>query len=178
MPVVGAFHNRYWKARANAPPPPATPGVGGYPAWQASVICSVVWGVPFDIIKAWYVWARLVWTWGQRIVTLPPDQIAVIERVVQALTGPQWADVRQRVRACANTPGFHDPKAWIDYSRALRANPGQAQNLYRHLKVVSELQAVYPALSNPGAHLLAELGYQQFAAEGRPRRVDAHPILN
>ena len=80
------------------------------------------------------------------------------------------------VRVCATTPKFHHSDQWVAYGRAIRANAGQAQNVFRHLKVVQTLQMAHPELSNPDAHLMAELAYQGMAVQGRrERRVIDHP---
>ena len=193
MPTVGPFHRFYWKARANVPPPPVTGRPGGYPPWQASVTTAMaIWGVPLDALgpiwqQARWLWsiARRLWhwrspetqdrleTWIARLETFSPDQLAVLERVVTAMTGPHWDAAQLAVRTCATTPKFHAPEQWVVYSRELKANVGQAQNIFRHVKALSVLRPLGdgPApLSNPDAHLLIELAYQAFAAMGRPDR--------
>lgn len=145
--------------------------------------------VPMDAIRPWLDHLRWYWrlatrlwqwrapqnrqrleVWIDRLERLDVEEGAVLERVIQAMACPQWADAQARVRVCATTPKFHQPEQWLAYSRAIKANGGQAQNVFRHLKVVQELQAAHPGLSNPDAHLLAELAYQGFAAMGRPDR--------
>ena len=180
----------YWRARANVPPPPGAATDWAYPRVQAVVVMmSSVWGVSFEAIRpAWeqvrWLWAlcRRLWWWRDplkqaqlalwltRIDTLDTEQTLVLERAASALTSPCWADVRERVRVCATTPKFHHPDHWLAYSRAVKSNAGQAQNIWRHVKIVQELQLMYPTLTNPEAHLLAELGYQGVSALGRPNR--------
>lgn len=205
MPTVGAFHQKYWRAKANAPPPPAVEGGGGYPLWQSSIVtASVVFGPPLDLLGAigsrgwafcrrrWWrtqailrfvrhrvqVQARLIaWIW--RGETLDAEQFAVMQAVLTALQSPAWRPARVAVRDCAGALNFSDPKMWQTYSRALRDDAGQAQNIYRHLKVVLALRAVLPLLENPETHLLAELAYQGFRSTGhRPARIIAHPVLH
>ncbi len=102
--------------------------------------------------------------WAERWSGLDVQQRAVVDRVVTAITSPEWGDCLDRVRACATTPRFHRAEEWVPYSRALKANAGQAQNVFRHIKVVHELSDAHPTLTNPEKHLLAELAYQGFAA--------------
>ena len=192
MPTVGPFHRFYWKARANPVAPPVR-SRGGYPPWQASVTSALVFGwVPLDAIAP--IWRQVRWllhiarrlwpwrapetqdrleTWIARIESFDAEQLAVLERVVAAMTGPHWPAAQQAVRTCATTPKFHAPEQWVVYSRELKANVGQAQNIFRHVKALSVLRPLGdgPApLSNPEAHLLIELAYQAFAAMGRPDR--------
>lgn len=197
MPVIGEFHDKFWRAKANTPPPPGTNQVKGYPAWQSTIVAMSVFSPPLDraiwLMKAaWYLlgsaWARACWmywiakavwrwrswahqipgtTWTATLDGLDLEQLAVLERVLSVLQGPQWTAARSKVRGCAQTMGFNQPDAWVEYSRLLKSNFGQAQNVMRHVKVVHELKMAYPEMSNPDAHLLAELGYQGFAAQGR-----------
>ena len=185
MPVVGEFHRKFWRARANPILPAGTKTGWMYPGVQSAVVMGLIWGVPLQLLRPirrqlrWY-WALARWLWwfrnpaqqGQletwigRIEALTSEQDAVIERVVGTLQGPFWGDARQRVRACATSPAFHRPEAWVEYSRALKANGGQAQNVFRHIRVVHELRAAHD-ISNPEAHLVTELAYQGLASQGR-----------
>lgn len=61
MPNLALGHSRFWRARGNAVVP-VTNKTTGYPAWQASVICGAVFGVPLDPLVR--LWQRLVWTLG------------------------------------------------------------------------------------------------------------------
>jgi len=205
MPVLGSFHAKYWAAHANPPPALAEPAPGGYPLWQ-TVIVGTFWGWSGDFwTRLWWTiriaW-QLLWEWRDPVqrrtlerwlVPFSAAFAAVDEaerricwRLLLALTAPEWPEARARVRACAGTLNFSDPKMWQTYSRALRANVGQAQNVYRHIKAVQELQACHPALSNPQAHLLVELAYQGYAMTGRParriiphaKRIIRHPVLH
>ena len=204
MPTIGPFHRFYWRARANTPPPAGTAPNWSYPRWQsvprgAVTLSMAIWGVPFDVLGP--LWAQLRWylrlarrlwnwrapanqaqleTWIARLEELDAEQIAVLDRVLASVTGPCWDQARAAVRVCATTPKFHQMDQWIDYGRAIKANPGQAQNVYRHLKVVQELRGLADdvgGLSNPDAHLLAELAYQGMAAIGRARRHIDHKAI-
>lgn len=189
MPTVGSFHRFYWKSRPNVP---AAPGVAVswiYPqvqSVQASMSMGMaIWGVPFDAVRP--IWRQVRWlveiarrlwywrspstqeqleTWIARIEALTPEQALVLDRVCEALSGPYWDVARREVLACATSPKFHQPEQWVAYSRALKANAGQAQNVFRHVKVVHALREKYP-VSNPEAHLVTELAYQGLAARGR-----------
>jgi len=175
MPIVGEFHGKFWRARANQPPPPGTAS----PTWQyPRVQRAIYFGSLFGGLQG--VYDRAVWAWAivRRLWRLTPEQTAVLERVLGALEGPHWPEAQQAVRTCATTPGFHAPEQWVEYGRALKANKGQAQNVFRHVKAVSALRTIGDgpaAISNPDAHLVVELAYQGFAAMGRPdRRVVTH----
>lgn len=189
MPVVGEFHAKFWKARANAPAPPATAAT----AWMYPGVQSVV-TMPFLFGALQPLWDQLVWyvrlaerlwhwrapanqvrleTWIAHLEAFDTEEYAIVERVVEAMRHPRWSDARHAVRAVATSPKFHHPEQWVAYGRALKANKGQAQNVFRHVKAVSELHGLADgpaALSNPEAHLLIELAYQGFAALGRPDR--------
>ena len=126
----------------------------------------------------------LLLAWIARLEEATPEQLelverafgvtgerkAVMQRVFAAMAMPEWEQARVGVRLCATSPKFHQPEQWLAYSRALKANAGQAQNVFRHVKVVHELRAAHPELSNPDAHLLTELAYQGLASVGREGR--------
>ena len=221
MPTVGSFHTKFWKARANIPPPPGTATGWMYPGVQSVVTMHMaLWGPPLDVLSA--IWARLLWwlrlgrrlwalsplqrdgllaalerleagrpvavkapvardvvpEWGRRLEQLTADQRAVLERVASTVESPAWDDALARVAACSTTPKFHQPEQWVEYGRAIKKDRGQAQNVYRHVRVVHELKAAYPDLTNPEAHLLTELAYHARALRGRQgRRVIEHAHL-
>lgn len=111
--------------------------------------------------------------WSRRIGALTEDRQVVVARVLDALESEKWAEAQAAVQTCATTPKFHQPEQWVEYGRAIKANKGQAQNVFRHLKVVQAIRGLDdgPApISNPEAHLLAELAYQAFSAVGRKNR--------
>jgi hypothetical protein len=169
---------------------------------SGAVLALAIWGLP-DLrrrgrqLRAWVeAWIRrLVWSWrtargvwrwrvwadqsaarlGQpgRFDDLTIEQLAVLERVLGVMHGPAWVVAQQEVRTCATSPKFHQPEQWVTYSRAVKANPGQAQNIWRHVKVVASIQAAQD-VTNADAHLLAELAYQGMAAMGRPDRQIVH----
>ena len=107
-------------------------------------------------------------TWFRRLAGFTAEQRPVLERVTAALEHPAWPDAQQAVRSVATTLGFSNQEAWLPYSRALKADPGQSENVFRHLKAVHEVKVSLAArghpLSNPLVNLLIELGYQGFDA--------------
>lgn len=44
MPVLSWGHSAYWSGANQTPPESPTPSMGGYPAWQASIICGSMLG--------------------------------------------------------------------------------------------------------------------------------------
>jgi len=105
----------------------------------------------------WYVW--LVW----RLFWLDAEQRAVATRVITMVEHEAWPRARSCVRACATTPGFNHPEMWVKYSRLVKEDMGQAQNLFRHMKALYDLAETTSRLRNPDLHLLVELAYQGFA---------------
>ena len=198
MPTVGSFHAKFWSARANPLPEPTTTLTHQYPRVQSVILVASFFGAlqPAWDQCVWY-WrlAKRLWHWQApqnqdrleqwiaRLEELDPEQHAVLERVVAALQSPVWHEAQDAVRAVATSPKFHQPEQWVEYGRTLKANIGQAQNVFRHLKAVSALRELRDTpvarMSNPDAHLLIELAYQGMAATARPdRRVIAHPVLH
>lgn len=118
-----------------------------------------------DVLRPWVQWLRWLWAVIRQlgVMRLTVEQLAVLERAVTLMQGPEWADAQQAVQVCATTPKFHQVSQWLEYGRAIKADGGQAQNVYRHVKVVQALKAAHPSLTNPEAHLLAELAYHGFA---------------
>ena len=126
------------------------------------------------------LWARARWFWRVtrrlRLNSLTIEQLAVLDQAIALMQGSPWDTAQALVRECATSPGFHRPGAWVEYSRAVKASAGQAQNVFRHVKVVHALTAAHPELTNPEAHLLAELGYHAFARiDRRERQIVDHP---
>lgn len=179
MPTIGVFHRHFWAQRANG-----AVAAGAAPPWQYPAVQSVTgaramaWtGVlPWGLIR--WAFAR-IWFWripDRYLVqeALDAEQRAVVDRVIAVMRSPRWADARVRVRACATTPKFHRPEQWTEYSRAVRADGSQAQNIWRHVRIVQELRAADPMLSNPDANLLAEIAYHGFAYG--PKTPKARPV--
>ena len=84
------------------------------------------------------------------------------------MKSPVFAEARTAVRAVAQTLDFNHPEMWVPYGRALKADPGQAENTFRHLKAVHDVKTTLIAQglppSNPDTHLAVELAYVGFAA--------------
>jgi hypothetical protein len=171
MPTVGGFHGKFWLARSGGGGEPAGGyQTGSYASWQntthrAVSLSMAIWWPPLDVLRPWM--QRLRWLWAVirrlAVMRLTAEQLAVLEHAVALMQSPEWADAQQAVQACATTPKFHQVTQWVEYGRAIKADGGQAQNVYRHVKVVQALKAAHPGLSNPEAHLLAELAYHGFA---------------
>lgn len=173
MPVVGEFHGKFWRARANPIQAPGPATAWQYPRVQAAIILGSLFGV-LHVVYERAVWC---WTFLRLIWSFDADQRAVLERVIGAVTHPKWEQAKAAVASCATSPKFHQPEQWVEYGRALKANVGQAQNVFRHVKVVHALRGLQDGaapISNPEAHLLAELAYQAFASIDRRRKVVTH----
>lgn len=118
------------------------------------------------------------------VLSCDPEQRAVVDRAVAVVRGPLWGPAKAAVRDCATTPKFHQPEQWVEWSRAIKQNKGQAQNVFRHLKAVQAVRGLADAdlpVSNPDAHLVVELAYQGFAAvqdTRKPARIIQHPVLH
>jgi hypothetical protein len=174
MPVIGEFHGKFWRSRANPVVAAGTSVTWMYPQVQ-SVVTSM--GSLFGALQPLYERAVWCWTFLRLIWSFDAEQRAVLERVVQAVTHPKWDQAKAAVASCATSPKFHQPEQWVEYGRALKANVGQAQNVFRHVKVVHALRGLQDGaatISNPDAHLLAELAYQAFARVDRRRKVVTH----
>ena len=181
----------YWNL-SDTTVPPLRLSRGGYPAWQsAATVAMVAFAPPWSLLRPW--WERLKWSWRlwRRIRRVPAtdqvlietwiarlqaadmEQRAVLERVIWSMRPEVWSEARRCVRETAVTLGFNRPEAWIPYGRALKADPGQAENTFRHLRSVHELRATLRGtgagthLSNPDANLTIELAYQGLSAMGR-----------
>lgn len=99
MPNLAAGHDKFWRSRGNAPPPPAVMVPGAYPPWQSSVICGAIFGPPLDRLAAlwrrisfvadwaWHAWwcpesERLTWRlWLSRLESTDPRCLTLAARV-------------------------------------------------------------------------------------------------
>ena len=106
--------------------------------------------------------------WLTRLSAMSAEQRAILQRVTTVLESSAWQEAQVAVRRCATTLGFANPEMWVQYSRVIKADPGQAENVFRHTKAVHEVKAAVTvaglSISNPDLHLLVELAYQGFAA--------------
>ena len=98
-----------------------------------------------------------------------PDGDAALTLVAKALESPVYPLAGFAVRKTATTLGFNRPEAWLELSRAIKRDPGSAENQYRHMEAVRLLRvnALDRPVGNPEANLLIELAYQMFALKGK-----------
>lgn len=188
MPTLLGFHAQYWENNRHrgTVTPAASTRRGAYPLWQSSVIHMVAFGPMLSAFwaKLQWIWQafKLLWyvdradqgqvlDWIERWPRYSPQERHVFLRLVQLMGDPAWIDARQAVRATATTLGFNEPAFWKGLSRALKDNPGSAQNTFRHLYAVQILRTSGRVLSNPDLHLLTEAAYHAFTAE--PKRTMA-----
>lgn len=112
----------------------------------------------------------LEWWVGSRVKRTPAAPITVPEmltRTAVLLTHPAYPAAQAAVRRTAQTLGFNRPEAWQGLSRQMKASPGQAENVYRHLQACVWTKDTAPStLTNPDCRLLVELAYHEFAARG------------
>jgi hypothetical protein len=108
---------------------------------------------------------------ARRVRRLSSEEHAVLLHTMDLLESPQFALAQQAVRTTATTPKFNRPESWGQYSKAIKTDPGRAENVFRHIRA-HELtrqaaRELGSTLSNPQAHLLVELAYHEFAIKGR-----------
>ena len=189
MPTIGSFHSLYWGLSDTTVTPALAASVGGYPRWQIAVVAPSLFGA----IGAWWdalwarvqYWRRFIRRWerlsvAQRTLVVQTldavegftdEQRAITGQVLATLNHPAFPLAQIAVRGTATTLGFNRPEAWRDLSRAIKSDPGRAQNLFRHLdamrRVRGAVQAQGSTLSNPQQNLVTELAYVGFAWKGR-----------
>lgn len=170
MPLVGEFHEKYWNL-SDTNLPPVHLGRGGYPGWQAGSIAPSLFG----IIGAWIDarWSLFKWHWrlATRVHRLTTEQKKVLLITLDALESPWYSAAQSAVRKTAVTLGFNRPEAWKQYSHAIKASPGRAENIFRHVRA-TELarESMTSTITNPPLNLVTELAYHGFAVK---RDVDA-----
>lgn len=165
MPLIGEFHGFYWDI-SDTNVRPVVISRGGYPGWQASVVAPSLFGG----LHAWgadlVAKARYVWRLWRRVRTLPTDRATVLEQTLTLLESPTFPIAKQAVRETALTLGFNRPEAWKPYSHALKAEPGRAENVFRHIRACELTRTrAGSTMTNPTANLLTELAYHAYAAE-------------
>lgn len=164
------FQQNYWNVSSSIVIPVFTPGVGGYPLWQASVIGAGLGGM-----QPWYERLRARWQWLVALVRLvlrigryTSDQRRVIDRTVRAVESPAFAAAQTAVRDTAKTLGFANRESWVPYSRMLKDNPNRAENIFRHVRACELTRgALSSTLTNPEVNLAVELAYCAFAVKGK-----------
>ena len=162
MPVISWGHSKYWRARPNpvVEPPPS---FGGYPLWQSSIIIGSLFGVLqawWDRVKYAYRWYRAAWSWSA-------DQRRAFQEVARILDSPAWPAAQAAVFATSRAERFNEYQEWAKLGNALRNHHGWAENTWRHLHAVYEIEQHCSPMSNPDRNLLVELAYHEFAASGR-----------
>lgn len=182
MPTILTFHTHFWENSGQAQPPEdhGPPPRWNYPLWQGSHVQMVIWGVPGTVaasrrviaaVRHWIAERRLdvqAWRIVRRLRT-HPDGDAALALITAALESPVYPLAGFAVRKTATTLGFNRPEAWLELSRAIKRDPGSAENQYRHMEAVRILRvnALQQPIGNPEANLLIELAYQIFALKGR-----------
>ena len=175
MPTVGSFHRKFWRSRANPPPAAGHDGRWQYPFVQGAVFGSLFGALQTLYERAWGWWllARRLWAYDR-------TQVGALVPVLDMLESAHWTAAKDAVTVTAHAPGFHRDSTWIDYSRAMKRNRGQQENVYRHLKAVQTLQGD-GGVTESDAHLLIELAYQANRTcqwTRKPARVIDHPVLH
>lgn len=168
MPTQWA-HSFYWAVSSTVVEPERPAGPGGYPAWQSAVTV----GSGFGVIGAWASarWAQLKWWWRlkTRIDRLSPDRRHALWRTFDALESPVFPLACQAVAETAHTRHFNRPEEWLVYSRALKADPGRAENVFRHVRAMELTSAARrqqgSTVSHQTLNLVVELAYQSYAAQ-------------
>lgn len=138
----------------------------------------VIFGVPLPSWRAlrervahWIAERRLdaqAWRICRRIRTQADgdDALLVLERALASHAYPLAAFA---VRKTATTLGFNRPEAWKELGRAMKSDPGMAENQYRHMEAVRlvRVNALAQPIGNPEANLVVEIAYQVFALKGK-----------
>src|SRR5690349_13348718 len=147
MPVLSLGHSKFWRARANIPPPPAPVGNGGYPAWQSSVITSSAFGslqVYWEKFVYAFQWFR--WAWRS---PLTGDQQRAVNEAITVVQHPGWIEAQLVVFNTSRAEGFHDHHVWNEISHQLAYNIGWAENMWRHMHALIALEQSRPEMDNP-----------------------------
>jgi len=90
----------------------------------------------------------------------------MLGRTASLLAHPAYPKAKEAVEKTAQTLGFNRPEAWQQLSRQMKADPGTAENVYRHLQACQWTKQEAPStLTNPDCNLLVELAYHEWAAK-------------
>ena len=162
MPSPGLFHSFFFNfSDSNAAP--VHIGRGGYPGWQASVIAPSLFGMVGAWIDARWALVKYHWRLAKRVHALSRESQYVVTKVIDTLEDRRYPFAQQGVRKTAKTLGFSRPEAWKELSRAMKADPGRAENTFRHMHAMKLLRELSGSTcTNPDANLLVELAYQGF----------------
>lgn len=160
------FQANYWMF-SDTTVPPLRLTQGGYPGWQATVVAST-FGALWELACAYVARWRWAWRLVQRVRGLPRDREGVLLRALDLVEHPDWDAATRAVQETAKTLGFNRPEMWKPYSHALKADPGRAENVFRHIRAC-ELTRQYAnsTMTNPTVNALVELAYQGYALKGR-----------
>jgi len=163
MPTIGEFHGHYWSADDGVGPAPAAPGRGGYPAWQASVICASLFGA----LGAWldHLWVVVGWWWAviRDLYALPRAQRDLVRGVIATLQTPAYDAARTAVRETAFAPHFTRPAMWVPYSRMLKEQPRRAENIFRHVKACERTRELTETpIASADCDFVVQLAYQEY----------------
>jgi hypothetical protein len=176
MPTLWA-HQNYFNNSSTAVAPVVL-GKGGYPAWQHGPHRHFYIGSMLGALQTWWDkldWRSIVWAlpWiGMVLVAVwqfrGPQRRAVM-RVLKGVTHPAFPVAYEAVQQTAKTLGFNRPEAWAPLSKALKADPGQGENTFRHLQAchLTKARLENSTVTNPELHMIVELAYQAW-------RDDAH----
>lgn len=182
MPTGALAHIAYWEGSGDVPvvvPPVTRPG---YPGWQAGVVCASLLGG----LQAWYErWrelyriARLMASWaprgrlfieqyGEQFAACTAEQRAVLVTTLATMQSPDFTLAKAAVRTTATTSGFNKPVAWTRLSHQLHVRYDWAENCWRHLDAMRQLDdAKTTTMTNPQKNLMVELAYQAYAINPR-----------
>lgn len=167
MPTQWA-HALYWNFSDSNAAPVITPGEGGYPLWQSSVIAPSLLGMLGAWLDTRLAQIRWLWRLLRRVRALDVERRGVLLAALAMLEDPAYGTARVCVRETATTLGFNRPEAWKEWSREIKADPGRAENAFRHLRSMSRLRTVHTStLSNAQQNLVTELAYHGFAIMGK-----------
>jgi hypothetical protein len=165
VPLVGEFHEKFWNL-SDTVVPPVHIGRGGYPGWQAGSICPSLFGM----LGAWIDarWELLKWHWrlAKRVHKLSREQKKVLFITLDLMESDAYVAAQKAVRATAVTLGFNRPEAWKQYSHAIKASPGRAENIFRHIRACElTREAMHSTMTNPPLNLVTELAYHGWAVK-------------
>lgn len=150
--------------------------------WERFVWWVGLWGKRAEIERALHPPAPgVVYKYVDRPVIVEAHPKVITERVEveRPLTGtvekaqaliqhPAYPHAIEAVKKTATTLGFNRPEAWQGLSRHMKASPGRAENVFRHMEACRLMRETCGStLTNPDCNLLVELAYHEFSRKGR-----------
>lgn len=166
---------RFWLRPGNVPVvPPAQLSLGGYPAWQTTIVAGMFPASFFALLAVY--WARLRWSFrllraGWRLSDRGKE---LIEPVLALLVDPAWPVACTAVRDAAHELGFRDPSSWLDFWHELKGDPRHRENIFRHMAALQRAERAY-GRPLPSRDLLIELAYLGYTQH--PDRILSHGPL-